>query len=247
MEDNSWLTHGVVTSIIATLLVAGGGFVIGYFKKKGAPWVVPVMYGLGAAVLLAALVIAIVGFMAIPSPKPKTTPDNVESQIKKWVEINGVGITRPTTPIPDTYFAYMLTLKNNNQVMVGRAKNNSRRLDFQLYLQPSEEDQRILNALSKDDASQVLQEVTRDLGLAKIGHTISTATPLIQGATISPFGVQLGIVIQKAVPIEDLDEDKFFQAVNEIDSGAMIVKSSMGLALRPYKKQTSLAKEEKSK
>ncbi len=232
-----WLTQGVISSVIASLLVAGGGILIAYFRHKGSQWVIPVLHGLGASGLILAIIVGILAVQAIPPAKPRVTPDNLEGYIKQWAEINGLGITKPQNQVPDSFFSYVLTLKNGTPISVFRLKGNSRRLDLHCVIALTEENQKRFAALSKDETENFVQEISRQLGLVKIGNFILSSAPFTAtpGNVIQPFGPQLSVEIFKSSFISGMDEDEFVRDIDEIDSASSVVKAIMITGLKPKK------------
>ena len=210
---------------------------IGYFKQRGAVWVTPVLYGLGCAALVAAIILAVVGLEAIPTSKPRVTPENVEGQLKTWAENNGLGITKPQIGFPETHFSYVFTLKNGNPVVVMRPKGNPRRLEFHSYLSFSEEHQKAYAGSTKEEQADFLQQISLQLGLAQLGNAISTATPIqtVPGNVVMPFSAQVQVDVMKGIPISELDEETFAHLIDEIDSGISIVRATTALTLKSKK------------
>lgn len=232
--DSFW--QSLLSNWVAWAVIAGGGVLLAYLRKKHPNWASIAIYGLSGAALIAAILIAIVDYQAIPSGKQRVTEDNIESYIKSWAEMNGLGITKPQMGIPDTYFTYVITLKNANSITLFRTKGNPRRLDMHATIGLTEENQKRFSALSKEETTDFIQEVSLQLGLAKLGNAIVSATPITTSSNVVvPFGPQLNVEVFRAPFITDLDEETFVKTVDEIDSGISIVKATMIMGLKPKK------------
>src|SRR5258708_5414520 len=228
---------GLVANIVYGFLVLGVGVMMAYSKKKGYEWVDYVLYGLGAAAIMTVIAVGFVGFQAIPPSKPRVTADNVEGLIKTWAEDSGTGVTKPQMQMPDAYFNYTFTLKNQTPISVFRLKGNPKRLEFHSTVVLTEENQKIFSAMTKEQQADVIHRISLGLGLAKLGNGIVTATPIsnVPGSVVLPFSRQMSVDVIKGIPISELDEETFVRTMDEVDSGVAIVRATMSLAFRKNK------------
>jgi Flp pilus assembly pilin Flp len=113
MESWSWSWQGVITSIVAALLLGGIPTLLTWIKKKWPQHGELVRYWLTTAAALAILLYATTGYILFAKHEVKTTPDNVEENVKLWAEHLGMNIGPANEP--DSYFAHTLSLPSNVQ------------------------------------------------------------------------------------------------------------------------------------
>jgi hypothetical protein len=247
--DWNWLWQGIVSNWVAALAIVGGGLLITYLKTKGSKWANGLLYGVGGATCIAVLLFALKGRAVFSKEKPEVTGENIEANMKVWADEYGLGVTRAPSPPPDSFFAYGVTLANSNQLLIFRSKAKPKQLQLQVIMSFSQEHQTTFAKLSKEQSANFMQEIVLELARAKIGYTISTAIPIVQGTQVSPFSPQMQITIMKTLPLSGtLDEDMFVRGVDEMDSAISMVRSATELAFKhnsepqpkePTKKETA--------
>ena len=121
--------RSVLAGIIATIL---GGIVVSYLTYTGSAWVTPVLNGILATLMLAAI------YTLIRLPNwSRVSTRNIEQRVRTWVDNFGLGVQR--ADLNETHFTLVLTLKNGGHVVVSRHKDRERYLTLQSDLTLSKE------------------------------------------------------------------------------------------------------------
>jgi hypothetical protein len=220
-----WLS-GVVQGILGTLLydlllAAMVAAFITWLKSQESRWAAPLLYGMGAFTAVLIISYVLTGH-ALLSKEAETTAENVEQNIKKWVDEFGLGIQKnPNINNPE--FAYTVTLKGGNTVTVARSKPLPEFLQFAVELDPAPASQQKMSRLNQEQMEAVAEDVTAQLALSKVGYTIQSdkTNPLHR------------ILIAKSVPItRSLTEASFADALNEIDAAIGLTRAAISQAIR---------------
>ena len=209
-----------------------------YVKSKWPQYGDKVLYFLVCASCLFILVYVFTGFVPFRKAQNRVTIDNIESNIKQWCENFGMPFTK--TIVPDTYFAYNVTTRSGNPLIVSRlSKERQSYLQFGATVTFSPERRAAVNTMTKDELDELISEVTLQLTTLRMGVVIATLTTPQTGNNVG----QTVIGLQKAVPINDLNEPDFGAALDDIESGINMSKSAVSLGIRRImreRKQSSL-------
>jgi hypothetical protein len=146
----------------------------------------------------------------------RTTPDNVESKVKLWIDTFHLGSQTlpPGSPLgADVLFGIVVTNHQGRQIMVHRDKSLERYLQFQATIAVTPDDQKKLAALHDADRIAIVRDLQIELSRAGIGFG-GIALPL------SSFAVM------KSVPIDLLNESTFVQNLDQTDLGYILAAQS---------------------
>jgi len=224
-----WLS-GILQGIFGTLLydlllaamVAG---IVAWLRSRQSRWAAPVLFGIAAFAAMLSIAYLLTGHAALSRQTVETTPENVEENVKKWVEELGLGITKAPKPA-DIYFNYIVTLKSGNPIGIGRATALPGFLQLQTLLVLSDEHQKAIAKMSKEQAAAVTEEVIVQLALSKMGYTIGGGPP----GAILPMQ---NVILMKGVPItSSLTEASFATYLDEMDSAVGLVRAATALAIK---------------
>ena len=205
----------MVSRAIWWLLVLGGGIGVGIIKLHWPTLSGPVLYGLGGAACIAIIHFAATGRALLS--RPDTTPENVEKNIRKWLDNFGLASKKEVDPL--SYFVLGITLANGNPILVARVKAKDRYLTFQMTLALAPEHQAIIERMNDPQRERVMEELILELGRSRIGHSI-------QGP---PFK---GVILLKAVPITpNYTEGSFAASLDEMDSALNVARIAIRLAI----------------
>lgn len=222
-----WL-NGVLQGILGTLIydlllaavVAG---LIAWLKSKQSSWASPVLYGLGAFTLVLLISYTLLGHGLLLKPAESITPENSEEHIKRWAEELGLGITKGPK-IGDTYFSYVVTLKSGNPIGIMRAVALPGFLQFQSSLFLAPEQQAELRTMTQERVQSVMQELTVQLALSKVGYTM---------VGIDTTHLMQTIILSKSIPISgNLTEGSFASSLDELDSAVGLVRATLALSIK---------------
>jgi hypothetical protein len=171
---------------------------------------------------LSILIFTFTGRAVFSKEPPETTVDNVETNIRTWLDGYGVGVTR--REIPDAFFAFGVTLPNGVGVLVLRPKEKDRYIGFRADIELSREHMAIFDKLSPQQQRDVLAEITLEMSRSKATYDLVPPPP--------PFK---SLRIIKMVPItNDLTESSFATDLDEMDSNALLAGKSIGMTLERH-------------
>jgi hypothetical protein len=213
MPDWNWLWQAATWDWV---LVPLGGILLAYLRKKNPNWAGVLIYGLGGSAFIALIIFALMGRPMLSRPKPQTTTDNVEANIKTWADDLSLSVQKQT----DNNFSFVvgIGLPSGRMVQVGKPKQRDRYLQFQGNMALGPEHLAFLKKMTLPQMERVSDEINLEMARSKIGF-------LIVG---TPFK---GIVVTKGVPItSSLTEDSFAASLDEIDSSMLLAREAIRLA-----------------
>jgi hypothetical protein len=208
MSDLSWLWQAAAWDWV---LVPLGGALLAYLKKKHPDWAGTLVYGLGGAAFIAIILFTAVGRPVFSKPLQKTTPENLEANIRIWAADAEYSIA-PGPADAAAVFRLVLRLDDGKTLDLVRMKAAGR--DKYLVISASltlEQSQRKeLSALSDLEQKLLADDLTIELAKYKNGFVLS-------GPPLNTWN------IEKRVPITAaLNEESFIDAVTEIDSEIVV-------------------------
>jgi hypothetical protein len=220
---------GIISSIIASLIVILGGLLFAHLRSKHAEKAPIALYGIVGAACVAILIYTVMGREVFSFKQSvEITNDNVESHIKAWANDLGMAVS-PAPSTPDVFFNDAITLKGGNVVAVARAKDKSGFLQFQSPLVIAPEHQAALAKLTVEEANIVMEEILLELARSKIGY-VFVGGPQTAG-TQQAIGLQ-SIVVQSTLPIAgNINEAMFSAKIDEIIEGLTIARATVILTL----------------
>jgi hypothetical protein len=224
------------------LLMAGGAAVLGYLRKK-APENAPVVaYSLFGAACIAILIFVITGHSLISKKPPEEiTLENAEEYIKVWADHLAMSLERQ--PPSDTkFFDYVGHVRNSDPVDISRGKEKPGYLQLAAQIALSPEHQAVLAKMSKQESTKFVDELGLELSRLKMGSSVGVNSD----AAGNP--IQLTILLQKAVPISNLNEGYFSQTFDEMTSAVAEVRAvtNLAMATSPIPQQPILPKQPRS-
>jgi hypothetical protein len=221
---------GIVSSIIASLIVMGGGVLFAYLRSKHSDKAPIVLYGFAGAACIAVLCYTIMGRDVFSFRQPTATSiDNVEENIKKWTYDLGFAIS-PAPSSADYYFAETVTLKNGLIIAVGRMKERPGFLQLDSVLSVAPEHQTALTKLTVAEANIVSQEVLLELARSRVEYAM-TLTPGSQQQGVQPILALQNITIIKPLPVNNLTEGAYLDALSEVEADITMARAALVLSL----------------
>jgi hypothetical protein len=239
-----WLIQNLFSAFVwELLLLVGVGAALGYLRAKWPAIASPVLYGIGGATCVGVLIFTFTGHGFLSKQRPEVTPENLETNVRKWADDLGLGVTRmQAAPNQDVYFGLVVTLADGNPLMVFRGKEKSGFLQMECALVLSQEHLAMLSKLSKEQADDAMQEIVLEMARSRIGYVMQTsvASPPLNGqmTTTKPAIFQQTIIVVKPLAITgDLSEASFGERINELDSEIVLVRATTNLTLERYSRQ----------
>jgi hypothetical protein len=209
-----WLLQSLFSRVVwEVLLMLGVGGVLGYLKANMPELAPRILYGLASATCVGILLFAFTGRAILSKAPPEITVDNVEQNIRTWLDTFKVG--EQVESDETAYFTYAVTLANGNHVIVARSKGRDHYITFTASVMVSADHASLLAKMDANEAQQIEDEVDLDLAMFKIGRTM-IGSPL------------KGVLIIKSVPItSSLTESEFASALDEMDNGLAVARQAI--------------------
>jgi hypothetical protein len=216
-----WLSQALVSQLAWEILcMLGMGALLTLLKRKWPEYANSVLFGLVGATCVAVLWFTFTGKAFLAKAQPETTPENIDANIRSWADALGIGIQRqPTTP--QTYFTYLITLRNGTQIVVARPMTDPGRLQFteSIFATPLLKD--MMAKLSNEQASTATVELELELARLNIG---------VQALTQSLHPTAIGL-IKNARITATFDKDMFQDYLDEMDTSRVVCETAWTLAI----------------
>jgi len=227
----SWTWQGILTSVLATLLLGGVSYMFTWARNKWPKYGDLVRYWLIIFAVLSVLVYTLTGYVPFAKPKPpEITASNIEQNIKQWCESLGLPFAKGNMPDSMAFFSYSVTSKNNQITTVARTKDKPNYLQFLASLNFSPEHQAILGTLTKDQVYDVMQKIELELARTRVGSAIATVGVSQSGPI--PAGAQTIIQNDKAIPIDSLNEYNFGLCIDDVDFTVNAARAVTNITMR---------------
>jgi hypothetical protein len=145
---------------------------------------------------------------------PQITPENVETNIRTWLDAFGLSVKKIPNPDPNVYFGLEVMLRSGTPVIVTRAKPFERYVTLQSALVVSPEHKAPLGKLTEPQMTQLRNGLSSELSKAKIGFEI-------KGLPLS------NIVVATRIPITNrLTEYEFIARIDEIEFAVVVARAA---------------------
>jgi hypothetical protein len=140
------------------------------YTRFGAVWERPIINGLVTGGVVLSLYLSTRALLSLPAATSKITPDEIEPYVLQW--LHRFNLTVKRDPINDFHFNYVVTTDGKRNVAVGRPiKDWPDYLTLAAGLTSSEEDQKMLNALSSKDRSAIAIDMKLELARSNMGYS----------------------------------------------------------------------------
>jgi hypothetical protein len=218
MDWNSIWT-GIVSNLFYGLLLLGGGTLIAYLRKKQSSWFVPAFWGLGASALILVCIWAWKGIHSFPERRALITSENVEANIKTWLD--EFQVSTKNSPNPSEDFGLVATLMNGDPIAIVRLKDHDRYIVFQTTLTISPEHLAMIDKMDSNQRLQLQQDLTTELARAKCDFGLSDPLKTV--------------TLTARIPITpDLTEDEFLSKLDEMDDAIIIARNTIVVDAKKY-------------
>jgi len=167
---NGWIDWGksIGQGILATIIVALiPGAIVTYLAHIQSVWTVPVLEGLGAALMCAGIVIMVRAWGHLPPIRTRPNATNIESCIHSWLDNERVSVKND--PSPESYFRLRIILNEKTMTIVRM------RGEFEDYVQiladlGTHGDSKWLQQFNDDEIAQMIWDVKVELARAQVGY-----------------------------------------------------------------------------
>jgi hypothetical protein len=207
-----WLLQTLIGNAVWTIVAFVVGLTVAWFQGRGSRLIIPLFYGLGA--MIALLIIGVlVRLLISPNPYGLTREDPVELNLRKWLAIYQLRVEKFTEP--DAEFALSITTKNNRKVNVYRLKDQNQYLYFLGHLNITKADQDKVLKLSPTKRKRLNYDMALELSHYRVGINLKLDS----------------IELDNTALIEDLNETKFIERVDNIDRAMHVAIMKFNLHL----------------
>lgn len=218
--------QGIFQNLVATVIVIGGGAVLAVLRATHSYWAEPALYGFLAMTALAVLIFALTGRPLLSKKLPQTTVDNVEDNIRTWLDYFGLGVKKVVDP--ETHFLFLVTPRSGLGMYIARFKSRDRYIAFGANIDIAPEHQVILKALPKEKSGRIAEELSLELAKTGVGYHL----------TVETDGTLTKISLQRNTPItSNLTQDAFIGYVDQLESNGHVAVEAVRLALDDAKRQ----------
>lgn len=215
-----WL--GVFQNVFSTAIWVTGAFTVGIItgilKKKGSLWAPPILYGLGAFLLVLGVLLSLKAVVALTPTNPPTTTANVEERVKVWLDHLGYSVR--TVDNSNDIFAIEATGMRGRIVNIERTKNHDQYLILSADDRFTDADRKIFDGQTPLAKGLLVQGLT--LELARTGLLFTQA---LQSSNL--------LHVEQHTPITNMTEDSFATQVNAVDEALLLANSFITIQLLP--------------
>jgi len=184
-----------------------------------------VAYTLGGFTLVAVLIFTVTGHAILSFQQPQTTQDNIQSNIKAW--LNDFNLSETTLPdseaLPNSMFTEQVVYPDGDHQQITHLKNHTGYIICYANLTLAPEHVAIWNKLTKERIAEISQELT--IEMARTQLDVAFALP------------NNGLHVEKRVPIVNLTEDSFISDIGQVRDGILLARSTLILELTKARPQ----------
>jgi len=212
--------QGLLSNLLSACIIAGGGILLAYLAATHSRWAAPLLYGLGGATIVSLLIFSLTGRPPFSRKLPQTTVENIEANIRAWLDYFGLGVQKNTDP--EAHFVFLVTCRSGMGLYVARFKSRDRYIAFGSNIEISAEHREILAALPKEKSGRITEGLAFELAKTGVGFKLDMQTD----GTMSKISLQRAILITP-----NLTEDSFAHYVDQMESNAQVARVAIRLAI----------------
>ena len=202
----NWFTQGLVTNLVAAVIIAAPGIAVAVLAKNASPWAMPILSVLGASALIAVSLVAIRN-LPVRRHARIIRPTNARTAIRECLDRAGFPVQN--SPVDGFTFNYIVSL-SGRKIVVGQSKSDPAYLGFLTQLTFTDEDNQRIEA-GRAGSAAIVKALRMGLAGFKIGYS---------GADF-PFKT---VVINKRIFMgADFGESQFIQVLFEMESAFVLM------------------------
>jgi hypothetical protein len=227
------VTANIISSAIYATLILGGSVVIAYLQHSYQAWFTWVLWTLISAALITVIVAAFEIWRRLPKPTTEVTPENIEANIRAWLDSFRLGVKREENP--DALFTIIASLDNGMPILIWRPRLLDRYIMVEGHIRISPDDKAIFDSLPEEEKAVFAMRLSVELSRDSMGFVMNLAQTN-------------DIVLQRRLPITtDLTESNFMTAVDEVTNATHRAFKTLSLMLHEMiKKHAAHNKPKKS-
>jgi hypothetical protein len=203
--------QGVLSNLLSALMIVGISAGLTYAKSKNMRFADLSQYALSVFTLLAMLFVGLRVFLWISTQIP-ITPESAEESIRSWID----DFHLPIRKVHDEYsvFQFSVTLSNNHTIGIMELKKNPRLIIMEAHLGIGGQVLQEFSNLSANNKNIVLNDIRTELARLHIPSS-NISLPLNN------------IVLQEYIPISSLNFRSFYDGMNQVDSGLVLIENTL--------------------
>jgi hypothetical protein len=227
------LFSGLTLEII---LVLGGAAALGYAKQKLPQFAPTLVYAFLGATCVAILIFTFTGRAVFSkAPAPLVTVENIEENTKLWAEHLGMTVGPATEP--DSSFAHTFALQSDNSVTVFRSHVKPDYLQFKSIVTVAPEHEAAFYKMSPNQLTRIIEQLNLDIGRSLAGVAfgeIYAKNDQLHKTVVT------GFLLERGIPIQDMNERVFGDAFDLITRGAGMTSAFVRLSVSPQVKNENI-------
>jgi hypothetical protein len=212
------------------LLMIGVGALIARAKSKWPTIAPSILYGVAGATLVGVILFTLTGRGILTPPPQKITPENVEENIRTWVNEVGlsVKVLADTQSPPGSIFTVEARFDNGDPVYITRLKSQDVWLVIHSTLTVSSPHADMLGKLTPEKANEISNELNLEMARTHVSYTYD-----------SPLKV---IHVEKRILLTSATREGLITAVNDIDFAVSIARDTIIIGIERAMPQVKGAK-----
>jgi hypothetical protein len=158
--------QGIATTVVLALVP---GSVVAYLAHIQSVWTLPVLLGLGAALMIAFIIGIAKAITHLPPKRIMPNNENIEGCVRAWLDNYKVAVQND--PSPETHFRLRITLDGGGHLTVLRSKS-----DYPDYVQIIADlgmrgtNKKLLEQFSDDEKASIFMDIKLELARAQAGY-----------------------------------------------------------------------------
>lgn len=222
MRHLVWLWEKVVPSLVAAVIIFGGGIVLGLLRAHGSDLAGPLLYGLaGSASLLVLMLGTYAVFMFRRMAAERMTPEHADDSVRRWLRGFGMTVTDiACPPESDEVFKFRfqpMAGPKPSTVLVAQLKDQPRYLVLQSTTDLSVEQRDLFASMGVEERERVFGNIKTELERARVKYDINLPRRL---------------TVLKRIPITgNLTQDSFAEHLDMLTSDSMIATNRLEMEL----------------
>lgn len=196
---------------------------LAYLQSSYQTWFTSALWGLIGSALIAVIVAAFEIWRRLPKPTPEVTPENVEANIRAWLDSFRLSVKREDNPI--ALFTLVATPDNGMPIVIWRPKALDRYVIVEATITISPEDKPLFDNLPAEEKGIFATRLSVELSRASMGFVMDLDKSNVIG-------------LQRRLPITaDLTESNLMTTVDEVGNARLRALRTLTLMLFDIKKQ----------
>lgn len=210
------------------LALAGiGAALLPYFQSHVAQTTTTALYILVAVTCVLLIQFALTGTPLLSRLRPETTPENVEANIRVWLDNFGMTVRKEATP--NAHFELTVYFQAGRNIAIRRFKDSDRYINLAVTIGVGPQDVAKLQRMNGSQKKRINSQLTFEILRSKVNNFRIVGPPA---------NIFSEVHLEQRLPITPLlNEDAFMSALNAMDNLALLtlftIETLIGLEADP--------------